>query len=122
MNNDVEGSRTLNRQQALPRKRISLDSTDMNTAYKSPKNPKIQALINETVNDETQQKKEVDGIAAKPSALVRQKERVIEKILRTPTPHIIAEVFEEKVLPSLPSEVVAEVFQRKVLPKPSPRI
>ena len=83
---------------------------------------KNQALINEIVNDETQQKKGVDDVPAKPSALLHQKERVIEKILPTPTPDIIAEVFEEKVLPSLPSEVVAEVFQKKVLLKPSPEI
>ena len=87
----------------------------MNTAYKLPKNPKIQALINEIVNDETQQKKEVDDVPAKPSAIVCQKERVVEKILPTLTPDIIAEVFEERVLPSLPSEVVAEVFQKKVI-------
>ena len=37
---------------------------------------------------------------AKPSALVRQKERVVEKILPTSTPDNIAEVFEEKMLPS----------------------
>ena len=86
----------------------------MNTAYKSPKNPKIHALSNEIVNDETQQKKNVDDVPTKPSALVHQKERVVENILQTPTPDIIAELFEEKVLPSLPSEVL----QKKVVPKP----
>ena len=51
----------------LDNKRTFLDSADMNNAFKSPKSPKTQqALINEIVNDETQEK-EVDDVPAKPS-------------------------------------------------------
>ena len=77
-------------------------------------------LLNEIVNDKMQQKKEVDDIPAKPSALVCQKERVVEKTLPTPTPDIIVEVFQKKVLPKPSPGIVAEVFQEKEILPTSP--
>jgi hypothetical protein len=81
---------------------------------KLPKNPKIQALVNEIINESSTEKplprERTQVLPQKPAAAAAA------GVLPIPSPEIVDEVFQEIVLPPPPG-VVAEMFQYKSPPR-----
>ena len=87
------------REQDVPRKRLWDDCAGLNAADKTSKpskNPKIQSLLGEIINDSA------------PSHEIPQKKKVNPLVLPKPPPELVPEV-----LPKPSPEIVAAVFQEK---------
>ena len=82
------------------------------TTNKPFKNPKIQSLLDEIINDNLPEKS-----PSTISQAIPQNVPVIQKKIPKPPPEIVAEVFlfepSETVLPKPSSEVVAAVFEER---------
>ena len=107
------------REQDVPSKRWWDDCAELNAATdktcKPPKNPRIQSLLDEVINDGPPEK-------SPPSTISQAIPQNVQEMI----PEIIADVipFEssEKVLLKPPHEIVAEVFPDDVLATPTPEI
>ena len=97
-------------EQDVPRKRLWDNCAGLNAATdKTSKNPRIQALINEIINDGSTEDHTTPPEKKSPVDVFG------EKALPLPPPTIVGDVFREKLLPKAsPPEVVANTFQ--VLP------
>ena len=106
-------------EQDVPRKRLLNDSAELNAADKINKpfkNPKIQSLLDEIINDSSTEKS-----LSTISQAIQQNAPVIKKKIPKPPPEIVAELFpfepSKRVLPKPSPEVVAAVFQEKEQPE-----
>ena len=101
-------------EQDVPRKLLWDDCAGLNIATdKTSKNPKIQVLIDEIVNDGSTEDHTTPPEKKSPVDVFG------EKTLPLPPPTMVGGVFREELLPKAsPPEVVADIFQEKVLPTP----